>query len=72
MISLDPLRFIDWNVLNVTMVPLTIPSLGDRFVMIMTFIPLYNFKKGVKFWILLVETICLMGYCMSICIKLFL
>jgi hypothetical protein len=31
------------------MVPLTIPSLGNRYSMTMTFIPLYNFNKGVKF-----------------------
>jgi len=48
------------------------PSLGYRFYVIMIFILLYNFKKGVKFWILLVEIICLIRYCMPLCIELFL
>ncbi len=47
------------------------PSLGYRFYVIMIFILLYNFKKGVKIWILLVEIICLIRYCMPLCIELF-
>jgi hypothetical protein len=53
------------------MVPLTIPSLGYRSSMIIIFIPLYNFKKGAKFSILLVEIVCFMKYCMSFHIELF-
>jgi hypothetical protein len=53
------------------MVPLKIPSLGYKFYVIMTFIRLYNFKKGVKFWVLIVEIICLIRYCMPLRIELF-
>jgi hypothetical protein len=40
--------------------------------MIMIFILLYNFKKGAKFSVLLVEIVCFMKYCMSFYIELFL